>query len=281
MKAKYFYNLLRFTLLAQLAIAPLLSVSSATAAIVRQIPASQVSGETATGQTIKVWNGHGVSISFYRTGEIIKKIWLDDPSKFVIDVDGCLKGLGECGEKETGAGLIHLRRIERVKIPGLPQAQYGTHLTVITELGGAKKTYHFQVVPGSGKPEYSQLEIIGDTAREEPARQLKADYTAISDSKYLAKGLQAALEKQWITTNSPLWQRLTKVVELRSQGQELAVAAINSGVSMKVIEKLMALGGKRLLELPLPKTLETNNTQPIQPAQPNHDRAEDLFFGRQ
>lgn len=272
MKAKYLYNLLKFTLLTQLTITPLLSVSSATAAIVRQIPASQVSGETATLTTVKVWNGHGVSISFYRTGEIIKKIWLDDPSKFVIDVDGCLKGLGECGEKETGAGLIHLRRIETIKIPGLPQAQHGTHLTVITESGGTKKTYHFQVVPGSGKPEYSQLEIIGDTAsREEPARQPKADYTAISDSKYLAKGLQAALEKQWITTNSALWQRLTKVVELRSQGQELAVAAINSGVSMKVIEKLMALGGKRLLELP----------PPIQPAQPNPDRAEDLFFGKQ
>ncbi|MEI2579095.1 hypothetical protein [Scytonema sp. PRP1] len=264
MKARYLFG---FSLLFFSASAPLvLPVQTATAGIVRQVQASQVSGEKATGQTVKVWAGHGVSISFYRTEEVIKKIWLDDPSKFVIDVDGCLEGLGRCSKEGTGAGLIHLRRIETVKIPGLPQATYGAHLTVITESGSTKKSYHFRIVPGTGKPEYSQLEIIGDSSNDRELRQPKADYTAISDSKYIAKGMQFALSKQWITSDTPLWERLTKLVELRSLGEELTIAASNAGVSMKLVEKLMLMGGKRLLEMP-PRSLNTqqvntNNTQP-------------------
>lgn len=260
MEAKYLFS---FSLLLSSAIAlPVLPIQSATAGIVRQIEAYMVSGETAQLQNVKVWNGHGVSISFYRTGEVIKKIWLDDPSKFVIDVDGCLEGLRKCSSEGTGAGLIHLRRIETVKIPGLPQASYGSHLTVITELGGNKKSYHFQIIPGSGKPEYSQLEIINDSSNNREPEKPSSDYTAVSDSKYIAKGMQVALDKQWINSNTPLWERLTKLVELRRTGEELTIAATNTGVSMKLVEKLMLMGGKRLLEMPPPKPVETNNTQP-------------------
>lgn len=217
---------------------------------VRQIAASQVSGETAQLQTVKVWPGHGVSISFYRTKEIIKKIWLDDPSRFVFDVDGCLEGLGRCSENNTGAGLIHIRQIEKVKIPGLPEAAYGSEMTVITEVGAQRKTYHFRIVPGNGTPEYSELEIINDTAVKEEIVKPKVDYTARSDSKYIAKGMQIALSNQWVARNSKLWKRLNQLVELRSSGEELVVAASTAGVSMQLVEKLMTLGGKARLELP-------------------------------
>ncbi len=281
----------------------------ASASIIRKVAASQVTGETAQLQTVKVWNGHGVSISFYRTGEIIKKIWLDDPSKFVFDVDGCLEGLGRCSQKSTGAGLIHIRRIEKVKIPGLPQATHGAHMTVITESGSTRKSYHFRIVPGSGKPEYSQIEIIGDTPSkpQEVKKEFriqntsvrinqcgiqtphleappnfqfnrglkpvysstrnykfnsdsciltpefspvkpKVSYTALSDSRYISRGMQVALSNQWVTRDSKLWQRLNQLVELRSLGEELVVAANNAGVSMQLVEKLMLMGGKRLIE---------------------------------
>ncbi|KAB8333850.1 hypothetical protein SD80_011360 [Scytonema tolypothrichoides VB-61278] len=228
---------------------------------IHQVAASQVSGETAQLQTVKVWNGHGVSISFYRTGETIKKIWLDDPSRFVFDVDGCLEGLGRCSGSSTGAGLIHIRRIEKVKIAGLPEASYGAHMTVITESGSTKKSYHFRIVPGSGAPQYSQIEIVGDTPSKTQETRPKVSYTALSDSKYIAKGMQIALSKQWVTTDSTLWQRLNQLIELRSQGQELVAAASTAGVSMQLVEKLMLLGGKRLLEVPprsTPSATQTN-----------------------
>ena len=214
-----------------------------------QVKANQVSGETAQLQTVKVWPGHGVSISFYRTREIIKKIWLDDPSRFVFDVDGCLEGLGRCS-LNSGAGLIHIRQIELVKIPGLPEAAYGSEMTVITESGSQRKTYHFRIVPGNGTPEYSELEIINDTASKPEEIVRPIDYTARSDSKYIAKGMQIARANQWVARDSKLWKRLNQLVELRSSGEELVVAASTAGVSMQLVEKLMSLGGKARLELP-------------------------------
>ncbi|RAM50966.1 MAG: hypothetical protein C6Y22_14010 [Hapalosiphonaceae cyanobacterium JJU2] len=236
---------------------------------IRQVAASQVTGENAQLQTVKVWAGHGVSISFYSTGETIKKIWLDDPSKFVFDVDGCLEGLGRCSGKSMGAGFIHIRRIEKVKIPGLPPASYGAHMTVITEAGGTRKSYHFRIVSGTGAPQYSQIEIIGDTTPNKSEQvEPKVSYTALSDSRYIAKGMQIALSKQWVTTDSKLWKRLNQLVELRSQGEELVIAASSAGVSMQLVEKLMSLGGKRLIEMP-PANVDTNNTQLEQPTLPN------------
>lgn len=227
---------------------------------IRQVAASQVSGENAQLQTVKVWPGHGVSISFYNTREVIKKIWLDDPSRFVFDVDGCLEGLGKCSGNSTGAGLIHIRRIETVKIPGLPQASYGAHMTVITESGSTRKSYHFRIVAGSGTPEYSQIEIISDTPSKPEEVKPKVSYTALSDSRHIAKGMQVALKNQWVTTDSKLWKRLNQLVELRSQGEELVVAASTTGVSMQLVEKLMLLGGKRFLEIP-----PQRNNPPITP----------------
>jgi hypothetical protein len=259
-----------FSLITPCAIASVLTLNQVVLAnTIRQVAASQVSGENAKLQTVKVWPGHGVSISFYRTGETIKKIWLDDPSKFVFDVDGCLEGLGRCSGKSTGAGFIHIRQIEKVKIPGLPPASYGAHMTVITEAGGTRKSYHFRIVSGTGAPQYSQIEIIGDTTPNKPEQvEPKVSYLALSDSRYIAKGMQVALYKQWITVDSKLWKRLNQLVELRSQGEELVIAASNAGVSMQLVEKLMSLGGKRFIEMP-PLNVDTNNTQLGQPTSPN------------
>jgi hypothetical protein len=288
------------------------STQSAIANTVKTIAASQVTGSNAQLQTVKVWSGHGVSISFYNTGEIIKKIWLDDPSQFVIDVDGCLEGLGRnCSQ--PGAGLIHIRKIESIKIPSLPKAAYGAHLTVITATGSSHKSYHFRIVSGSGAPEYSQLEIIRDALsprnvseaerssrnpnnptinrsfgrstqegsahflRVRPREPIsnkpqvetkpKADYTATSDSRYIARGMHIALERKLINTNDALWERLNNLVQLRSQGQEVEIAAIQAGVSMQLVEKLMLLGGKRYIS-PNPIT-QTRQIKPT-PARQNN-----------
>ena len=256
--------LLRLPLLLSLT-TPLLLPMPGNAGIVRSIDASQVSGENATLTVVKVWAGHGISISFYSSGEIIKKIWLDDPSRFLVDVDGCLEGMNRCSGDSVGAGLIHLRKIDTIKIPGLPQASsYGSHLTIITESSVGKKVYHFNIVPGSGTPEYSQIEIVGERNNEtvtsgQPTPN-PVDYTATSDSKYIAKGMSIAVDNKWLTADTQLWSRLNKLIELRSQGTDLVLAANDAGVSMKVVEKLMLMGGKRYIEMPTP-TPQLDNTK--------------------
>lgn len=249
-------RLIELALLLPIAASFLLPIQ-ANASIVHTIKSEQASGRNATKQTIKVWNGHGVSISFYDSGEVIKKIWLDDPSKFIVDVDGCLQGMKDCGDS-VGAGLIHLRKINIVTIRGLPQASsYGAHLTVVTQSNTGKKVYHFSIVPGTGTPQYSRIEIIDSqpkvAAVPQPAAAKPVNYIAIDDSQYIAKGMEIAVSNKWLATNSPLWNRLNKVVLLRSQGQDLRLAAMNAKVSMKLINKLMQMGS---VDRTLPYTRE-------------------------
>ena len=136
---------------------------------------------------------------------------------------------GRCSEN-SGAGLIHIRQIEKVKIPGLPEGPYGAHMTVITESGSQRKTFHFRLVLGQGTPEYSELQIVNDKSKAEEIVRPKVDYKALSESEYITKGMQVALSKQWVTRDSKLWQRLNQLVELRSSGESITVAASTAGV---------------------------------------------------
>ncbi|KYC34718.1 hypothetical protein WA1_49190 [Scytonema hofmannii PCC 7110] len=238
--------------------------NTALANTIRTIKTSQVSGENAQLQTVQVWPGHGVSISFFKTEETIKRIWLDDPSRFLIDVDGCLEGLSRSNCRNPGAGMVHIRRINDVKIPGMPKATNGAHLTIVTESSGGKRShYHFRIVPGSGTPQYSSLEIVGDIKEETQQQQLpkpQPSPTAIANSSLLARGMQVALTNNWIETDSPLWQRLNTLIENLQSGEDMTIAATNAGVSMRLVSRLMQLGGFNPLPAPKPSLLKVPPT---------------------
>lgn len=206
---------------------------------VRNIPQSKVTGTEAKLQTVYVWSGHGVSISFFETGETIKRVWLDDPSRVLMDVDGCLEGLSNKQCKNPGAGLIHLRQIEPLRIRGMPVATNGAHLTVVTETqGGERKTYNFRVVMGKGSPTYSTVQITPDvTLAEVPP----PDSIAIAT---INKGIQVATESRWITPTNPLWGKLQKLVQELEAGRNLTTAAQSAGVSQRLVERLLELGSQ-------------------------------------
>jgi hypothetical protein len=222
---------------------------------VRSLKASLVTGKQARLQTVKAWPGHGVSISFFETGEVIRRAWLDrsKKSRFIIDVDGCLSGLGRDCEN-PGAGLIHISAIDGVTIPGLPSALYGEHLTVITESNGQKKSYHFRLVPGTGAPEYSEISIENDLEPLPDESKPRPNAYAAADAQWVTRGMQVALSNQWIDAQGALWQRLTHLVGELQSGADVNAAAANAGVSMQLVEKLMQLGGKRF-----PAMLPPNN----------------------
>ena len=250
-------------------IATTLSPANASTPIVKQIKRSQASGVTGTLHTIKVWKGHGVSISFYNTGETIKRVWIDDPSQILLDSDGCLQGINQDCET-NGAGLLHLRRINRLNIRGLPKT-WATHLTIITEsAAGRRKSYHFRIVPANNNPQYSQIAIIPDfkprprtktrtrtgikpgtetkngtetklitesRARTETKSKQRINITSIS------RGINKALKQGLVTTNDELYRRVSKLIyTLENEEQNLQLAAKKVGVSMRLIRKLQQLG---------------------------------------
>ncbi len=126
-------------------------IKSANSQAVRNVSIDVARGDVAGGATITVWPGHGLNIDFSPTGEIIRKVWLDDPSKVIADFDGNISG--------GGARIIHLRRITPVKIPELPSTS-STLLTIVTEgRGGTTNLYSFKINYGNGTPEYTTVRI--------------------------------------------------------------------------------------------------------------------------
>ncbi|MGD1874566.1 MAG: hypothetical protein ACFB02_16120, partial [Mastigocoleus sp.] len=66
-------------------ITPLINISPVSASEIKQ-NVKQISQEIATGNSnqqipqIKLSPGYGVNISFIKRGEIIEKVWLDNPA---------------------------------------------------------------------------------------------------------------------------------------------------------------------------------------------------------
>jgi hypothetical protein len=217
-------------------------ISTIAAPVVRTIFQSMASGTQAKLQTINVWNGHGVAISFYEIGETIKKVWLDDPSQILLDTDGCLEGLDQnCSS--PGAGLIHLRRIKRVNIPGIPQTST-TLLTVITQSSsGERKAYSFRLATSNGTPKYSQVAIKADVAREQtaPKPQLQSLVKTQQTINQIRGGIVVAIKSGWILQQDELHQRLQKLIGYLQAGDDISTATNKASVSEDLVNKLIAL----------------------------------------
>ncbi|MEH1777810.1 MAG: hypothetical protein V7K67_29925 [Nostoc sp.] len=158
-------------------VAMLLLVGRAVAnnAVLRSIFSCQAQGLGGLIPTINVWYEQGTNLSFIPAGEVIKKVWLNDPSQVTMDFDGpvCMQfGLkpntsaGDC--KNSAANVIQLRRIKKLDIPGLPNTS-NTLLTVITEAQGKNKLYTFKVIYKTDSPEYHTLAIFPDPSGQEGA----------------------------------------------------------------------------------------------------------------
>jgi len=128
-----------------------IGIKPANSQAVRNISRGVARGDVDGGATVTVWPGHGLNLDFSSTGEIIRKVWLDDPSKLIADFDGNISG--------GGARIIHLRRITPVEIPELPSTS-STLLTIVTEgRGGTTNLYSFKINYGNGSPEYTTIRI--------------------------------------------------------------------------------------------------------------------------
>lgn len=157
----------------QLALLPLvlglISAPSVLALSARNISNEQAQGTTGSILTLEVAPGYGLNINLIPTGEVVKKAWIDDPSRIVLSFDGNLcqsSGDSECNNE--GATVIHLRQIKPIAFPDLPRSPGGgTLLTLITEGGSeGRKIYQFKVVPTSGQPKYTVLSISPDIEQQ-------------------------------------------------------------------------------------------------------------------
>lgn len=206
----------------------------------------EVSSKTAQGLNgpapgVHVWSGYGTNISFIQSGETIKKVWLDDPSRVALSFDGpmCM-GLGSGGEgncANSSASVIHLKRIKALKFENIPSSGSGTLLTVITEGAAGRKLYQFKIVYGTGQPSYNTLKIIPDAPTIPPQ-----SYNPQTGLQYIRQGLSRAEQRGLIDRSNKLWGQIQAFIFLAEKGEPVELAARKVNIPLPLISRLAELG---------------------------------------
>ncbi|MBD2357650.1 hypothetical protein H6G41_24075 [Tolypothrix sp. FACHB-123] len=203
----------------------------------------RISQDTATGQSgseiplIELSPGYGVNISFISSGEIVEKVWLDNPAIASLDVDGCLSGLGrECNS--PGATVLHLRRINPIDIPQLPKMN-SSLLTVVAKGNSGRRVYLFRVATANAKPKYHTIEVTPHTQEQPEIRELLPHYQNL---QAISRGLEIAQKQRLISPESPLWQRIKNFLTNVKSGESISNAARKAGITLQLVNRLIELG---------------------------------------
>ena len=188
------------------------------------------------------------------TGEIIKKVWLDDPSQIGLDSDEplCVLAAGSDDDSCTNsaATVLHLKRIHPIKFPNLPRTD-STLLSVVTEnKQGERALYQFRVAYGKGKPEYHTVTIYPDIASNTSASSAKQNN--LEQLQNIEQGLKVAKSKRLLGKsqgNQNLELRVKRFLSLVKGGTKVSLAMKKAGVSPQLISKLEELGSTYYTQL--------------------------------
>ncbi|NBD15508.1 MAG: hypothetical protein GVY04_04985 [Cyanobacteria bacterium] len=218
----------------------------------RTVYQEEISSQSNRMTEIKVWSGYGLNINFIPTGEVIKKVWLDDPSRITLTSDGqlCKQGTGQQCTNQ-GATVIHLKQINEIEFPNIPQSRTGaTLLTVITQGESGRNLYQFKVKPAFGEPEYATVDVKPLPPMESPLDSTTPAPTPISnsfkDSNALANGLysglQVATRAGAIKPESQQWKKVNYLISLLRDGMNLEKATTRSKIPMSLFHQLLDWG---------------------------------------
>lgn len=221
---------------------------------VERLSSSHAQGLTGILPTLTVWSGAGTNLNFIPTGEIVKKVWLDDPSQITLDFDGPMCIMGSNGTQNncssSAATVIHLRRIHQLKFPNLPRTATTLLSVVTTTPPGERKLYQFRVAYGTGNPQYHTIAIypdpsVADARRTPSVIQLSGLRQAGLDD--IERGLQVAKARNLLGRsqgNPRLEIKVQNFLALVRNGLSIQSALKQAGVSMALISKLGEFGLK-------------------------------------
>ncbi|MBF2018468.1 MAG: hypothetical protein IGS23_25385 [Rivularia sp. T60_A2020_040] len=205
----------------------------------------RINNTVATGNSeseiplIKLSPGYGVNISFIPTGEIVEKVWLDNPAIASLNVDGCLSGLGKECESGNGATVLHLRQIKPLHFKQLPSSN-SSLLTVVARGEDKRRVYLFQVAIVDTKPNFHTIEIT--PTQEEFNTNRFPNITHIKNLQLISRGLEVAKQQRLITEDSRLMKRVENFLISVKAGEHINDAASINGISLQLVNHLIKLG---------------------------------------
>lgn len=215
---------------------------------VHSVGSQTVQGNYNTGvYEVKLGSTQAVNISFLKSGETIQKVWLDDPSRIVIDFDGCLVNTAtESGSncQQNGARFIHVRQLRsEIALPEEMSTGEGGYslMTILTDSG---KVYQIQLVLGTGRPPYSLVEI-NPAPPSAPAQLVSLSQQYQQEILgQLSRGLAVAEAQGLIDQSSAAYTGLRQMIALMQSGTPFADAQQQSNTPTALISRLRGLGSQ-------------------------------------
>ncbi|GAX39004.1 hypothetical protein [Nodularia sp. NIES-3585] len=262
-----------------------LNSGKAFARSARVVYSQDAQGITSSGIDLKVWNGYGLSINFIPSGEIIKQVWIGDPTRISFTSNGGLCQKTESNQECTNAGatVLFLRHIQPIKFPHLTSSSDGsTQMTILTSGAEGQKQYQFKLTPATGQPSYTSLIIKPDSERPKPlllaeekppviTESASAQETVTSnnhqnnhaeitpptrtltpgstiqrnDANAIAYGLLLAVQNGELKPDSTNWRKAQDAIRLLRRGRSRDEALTLSGMPASLFEQLINWGKAR------------------------------------
>lgn len=223
----------------------------AFAQTVRTVSLEQAQGREAEPVTIPLAAGTGVNISFISTNATIVHAWLDNPSWLTLDSDGCLvsaamaqtqreqgRSSGQRAREVTCSApsyVLHLRRINDLKFPGLPTTNHTTLSVITRNQDGARQISVFRLVRGNST--FHTVEVVPS---QQPAPSISIDLASIQ------RGREVAIRQNLLRSGDPLDSKILNFINLLGTGTPSNTAMTRSGVSLQLVNKLTELGRNSL-----------------------------------
>jgi hypothetical protein len=247
--------------------------SEAFAQTVRTLSPEQAQGRETGLVTIPLSPGTGINISFIGMNATIEKAWLDNPSWLTLDSDGCLvsslsstpvssPAAGQSGPVRSprseltcsgSSSVLHLRRINELKIPGLPSVPETTLSVITRDPDGVRQISVFRLVRGHST--FHTVEVVSNLAPPPPPQAISVDLALVQ------KGRQAAIDANFLRSGDPLDSKILNFINFLANGTASDVAMSRSGISLKLVNKLTELG--RSVSIP---PVDSKKEAPVAPS---------------
>jgi hypothetical protein len=189
----------------------------------------------------------GVNISLIGTEWSVKKLWLDSPG-FSLDFDGCLSGNSSLDSRSSNKCEFSAAQVLHI-VPDEDSNSPFSMLTIIVSSSidnnqnEKRKLLIIRLTKGQSSDYVAYNYEISDNYNLESITTKRLNIIEqIKEFRVYSRGVQAAIDKQFIVKNGSLHQKLKAFLVFLQQGNSIDSAASKTDIDLQVIEKIHELG---------------------------------------
>lgn len=194
---------------------------------------------------IGIGHNHGVNISWLNANQVVEKVWLDNPSFSTLSFDGCVIGYNGC--KESDAQIIHIKRIQDLKLKGVVPASSTSMTVVVKDLETGQRKMQFFTITKANQSSQTLISIAPPPVPKPmvtknhliaPAPQVRV--TGRPKTELISK-IETVMANPDVRANidRPLRHQIGKFKSLLQQGNTERQAMLMVGLNPEILESIL------------------------------------------